>query len=100
MNDKQLFAQYAALKSQIKTLEAELEPMKEQLLAVFVAKNADEIQTEFGTFTYVPKRSYTYTTEIINLEETLKEKKKQAEAVGTATYVIKPYVLFKETKLD
>lgn len=94
--DKQKLAQYAALKTQIKTLEKELDLLKEPVMEML--GDNDEIQTDFGTFTKVNKRKYSYPSEIAIMEDIVKEKKKEAEATGTATYTENPYILFKEVK--
>lgn len=95
MDKKQTLAQYAALKQEIKVLEEQLELLKEPVMEIM--SDADELQTEFGTFTKASRRSYTYPAFITTLDEQLKEKKKEAEATGTATYTEKPYIVFKNT---
>lgn len=97
MEEKTVLSRYAVLKAEIKEREAEVEGLKETVMSILETKGADELQTEFGTFSRAVRRTYTYPAEITSLEVTLKERKKEAEATGTATHTEKPYILFKDT---
>lgn len=94
--EKQILARYAELKIAIRGLEDDVDSLKEVVMEIVESKGADEVQTEFGTFVRASRRTYTYPENIASLEASLKEQKKEAEATGSATYVEKPYVLFKD----
>ncbi len=92
---------YADLKAQISVLENQLEILKPEVetIVVELAPEDKVVETEFGTFTMVPKRKYTYSEAVQLAEKALKDTKKNEEATGVATYEVNPYVLFKPTVL-
>lgn len=94
---KQQLEKYAEIKAIIAKYEAELEELKPAIIQVVEEMNpADKtVETDFGTFSMVSKRKYTYPAEIEAAETALKQSKKEAEAKGTAPYVENPYLLFK-----
>lgn len=98
MDQKETLQKYANLKAQIKLLTAEMDGLKETVSGIVTELNPTDgiVETEFGTFTMVPKRKYTYSEETVSLEEKVKELKADEEATGVATYVVNPYLLYKE----
>lgn len=96
IEEKQVLARYAELKKLIKSLEEESEGLKGTVMTIIESKGADEVQTEFGTFIRASRRTYTYPVDIVALDGVIKEKKKEAEATGSATYIEKAYILFKD----
>lgn len=102
--DKQKLREYAALKSQIKQFEKEADKMKPEVLAIIERLNPQEedhkVSTDFGYFSSVPKRKYTYTIETQVLADKVKAEKKREEQDGTATYEIEPYLKFDAPKGD
>jgi len=98
MEIKDKMQKYANLKAQIKLLETEVDEMKSIILEAVqeLAPVDGVVETDFGTFTSVPKRKYTYSEDTVSLEKKVKELKADEEATGVATYVINPYLLYKE----
>jgi len=90
-----LLKKYADLKNQIKALELEVDAIQPEIMAGIEAQGADEVQTDFGKFILGRRRTYTYPEALVVAETNLKADKKEAEATGSATYVEKPYLLFK-----
>lgn len=91
----ELLKKYADLKVQIKALELEVDAIQPEIMAGIEAQGADEVQTDFGKFIIGKRRTYTYPAHLVTAEAAIKESKKEAEATGAATYVEKPYLLFK-----
>lgn len=93
--DKEKLEKYAALKSQIKELEALAEPLKKEIEESMINDNLDEVSFDSGKVALQSKKKWTYPQEIVEEEETLKAKKKAAEQLGTATFAAgAPYVVF------
>jgi hypothetical protein len=98
MNDKEILFKYAEIKRLIGEYEEQLKELKPQVQEVILKINPDDdskVETDFGTFSLVQKRKYTYSTETQVLEDKLKEVKETEEQTGKATYSINPYLLFK-----
>lgn len=106
MNDieqkKATLKQYASLKAQIAQLEDQVDMLKPEVEVIIVEINPTDniVEAEWGTFSLVPKRKYTYTEDTQNAEKLLKERKKEEEATGAATYEVQPYVLFKASTIN
>jgi hypothetical protein len=98
MDQKETLQKYANLKAQIKLLTAEMDGLKETVSEIVTELNPTDgiVETEFGTFTMVPKRKYEYSKYVQSLKKTLDEWTADEEATGVATYVINPYLLYKE----
>lgn len=94
--------EYANLKLQIANLEQKVEDMKPEIVAAVEQLNPEDhvVETDYGVFSMVAKRKYTYPEEIVAAEASVKELKKEAEAKGTATYVENPYLLFKPANIN
>lgn len=95
--DKDILKKYADIKNQIKLLELEADSLNPEIMAAIIASGADAAETDFGTFTVGKRRTYTYPENLKNDEARLKEAKKEAEALGTATYIEKPYLVYKQS---
>lgn len=96
--NKQNLEKYAELKNSIKVLEESIDELQPLIMAEMEAEKADEVDTDFGKFLVGKRRTYTYPAEIESEIEKIKELKKEAEAKGTANYVEKPYLIFKDIK--
>lgn len=95
---KELFLQYAGLKSRMSELEDQLEQLKPEIATAIEQMNPLDKIVEVdgvGTFSLTAKRKYVYPAGVVQLEDQLKQAKKEAEAKGTATYTITEYPLFK-----
>lgn len=93
--DKQKLEEYAALKSQIKALEALAEPLKKEIEESMIASELEEVSFDSGKIALQSKKRWTYPQEIVTEEENLKAKKKAAEQLGTATFASgTPFAVF------
>ena len=69
-----LLADYAALKAQQKEIEANLEVMEPKVLGLLEKRGVDTLVEDYGTFSAVYRKKWTYTSELV-------EKEKQYAAV-------------------
>lgn len=93
---------YATIKVEIKRLEKQAEELQPELLDILEQLNPTEedhkVKTEFGSFSAVPKRKYSYSVDTQVLVDKVKDEKKREEQDGTATYEINPYLKFDAPK--
>jgi len=96
MDTQAKIAKYADIKAQIAALEAEADVLKPEIISIVDELNPTdhEIETDFGKFSVVQKRKYTYSIETQAKETDLKSAKKEEEAKGIAPYEIQPYLKF------
>jgi len=94
--NKDLLKQYADLKVLIADAESKLDTLKPQVLETI--GEAEEVQTDFGTFSITKRRSWTYPQDITNKEKELKADQKKAQQLGTAEYTEAPVLVFKVIK--
>ena len=94
-----IFKQYAEYSQKIKELEQLKEDLKPQILEAIDDAPDHFMNTEFGYFSAMERKSYTYSDSITSLEAEIKKVKKQEEADGTATIKsITRYPVFSERK--
>lgn len=91
--DKAKLEKYADLKNSIKRLEEEAALLQPEIMAEM--GDAQEISTEFGTFTVASRRKWTYPESVEKSREELKKAELEAQQTGYATYDEKPYLVFK-----
>lgn len=101
-NKQEILKRYAEIKAEISALETLIDEMKPDIVQIVEAANPEdhEVVTDFGTFTVVQKRKYTYTPDVIKKEEEVKQLKKEQEAKGEAEYTILPYLMFKAGTIE
>lgn len=102
MSDEEVLRKYAETKLLISGLEDKLEELKPQVIAIVDRLNPEdhEVATDFGKFSNVQKRKYTYTEVVEAKTEELKLLKKEEEAKGIAPYVIEPYLKFSNVTIE
>lgn len=94
--NKEILKRYAELKIEAKILAEKIEELQPEVMAMIEeAGGADVVETDFGTFTIGHRRNYTYPAHLVTALTAIKESQKESEATGAATYVDKPYLLFK-----
>jgi hypothetical protein len=100
MNDefKDKVKQYISLKSDISTLEAKADELKVVIEEIMKSNNLDTLDTELGKLSMVGRKTWSYPQEITDLDTSLKDKKKESERLGTATYTENFSVRFFATK--
>lgn len=106
MNDieqqKATLKHYASLKAQIAQLEDQIDMIRPEVEVIITEINPTDniVESEWGTFSLVPKRKYEYTEDTKEAEKALKNRKAKEEATGEATYTVNPYVLFKASTIN
>lgn len=100
MSDKEILQKYAEIKQKISAYEEEADLLRGDVMDAIQRINPTDgiVESEFGSFVIVQKRKYEYSDTIKDIENNLKQAKKEAEAKGEATYVVQPYLKF--TKND
>ncbi len=81
---KQKLERLASLKRQIKSLTQETEILAEEVLNEIKSEGGTKVETDFGTFSIVERRTWTYPPVIQAMAKDLEENKKKAQQVGTA----------------
>lgn len=84
--NKEKLTQYAYIKDEIKLLEEKAEVLNNEILDEMMKNNLEEVSFDEGKISVTPRKKWTYPTSILDKEAHLKEEKKDAERVGTATY--------------
>lgn len=87
MNDdvKAVFARFAELDAQIKTLETEKEALRPTIQAEMEAQRIDQVKADYGTFFFTTRKTWKYSPKVEEMSTALKEQKKREEQDGTAT---------------
>lgn len=92
--NKETLRRYAELKNQEKLIADEIKKLQPEILNPMIDKQAEEIETEWGTFVLANRKKYKYPEAIIGADEALKIAKKEAEQTGDATYENNYYIKF------
>lgn len=87
---------YAQLKKDIKALEAECEALNPQILQEISLTGADKIESDFGTFSLGARKTWTFHDGVLLLRRQLEEQETLAKQTGTASFVEKKYLIYKE----
>lgn len=98
---KELLEKYAELKEAEKQIKGQLDELNPQIVELMEKKQVEEVElTGAGKFSLVGKRKWAYPRLIEELELDLKDKKKEAEQTGEATYSESYYLKFSPIKND
>lgn len=98
MDDRTLLEDYAILKSVIADATEKLEAMQPEVVAAIVRLNPSDktvVADRIGTFTVAARKSYVYPADIEAADAALRERKKDAVRLGTATVEEKEYLVFR-----
>jgi len=102
---KEILNKYAEIKLKIKRLEAEVEFLQPEVTKIAREKleDLDEkavLDVEgLGTISLVRRKQWKYSPDVTGLEEEVKERKKEEQQTGKATYNESIGVMFKEIGL-
>lgn len=95
-----LLRNYADFKAEEKRIAKEIDRLKPAVLKELQDAGADEVNmTGVGIFVVVPKRTYTFKSEITKLEDDLKLAKEVAIAKGDVTYKESAFVRLDPLKI-
>jgi len=83
--NKELFKQYADVKNEIKRLSDIAKGIELQVREEMIKEDKTKAEAEFGTFSLVTRKKYTYTDKVKEAEKSVKEMKKEEEKSGLAT---------------
>jgi len=92
--NKELFKNYAYVKDQIKVLTAEAKELEPKVVEEMGKDELEEVKSDWGTFSFQTRDTYTYPEYVTKAEENFKELKKKAESNGDATSVAKKSLRF------
>lgn len=94
-----MYEKYALIDAQIKTLTAQKDELKLDIIKEMVDQGAENVKTAVGKFTIAKLKTWTYPEEVLALGEEFKAAKAAAESEETATYVEAPSLRFTQIKL-
>jgi hypothetical protein len=95
---QELYAQYAAIKTNIATLEKEKAIVGERLLEAMKKNDVMEEENDFGKFVVGMTKSWEYSDEFYKRDADLKDLRDKEQADGTAKFVTKPFLRFSAPK--
>lgn len=94
---KDLYQEYALIKSEIKSLEIKAKTLEMDLIKSIDDMEGKKVITNFATFSLIGKKKYMYTPDFYQKEALVKEKlkfmKHEEEATGKATLLEDGYQL-------
>lgn len=98
---KDIINEYARIKSDIKLLEEKADELNPQVLEAMGGNGIEEIEVSgLGKLSLGSRRTWKYTPQTIEEENSLKAAKREEEQTGEASYIEKHYVIFKANKDD
>ena len=92
MTNKQesILEAYAARKAELKQIEAELDEMEPEVLKLLEKNGMDTLKEDYGTFSVVYRKKWTYSKELVEKEKqyatVIKAEKQDEQESGEATY--------------
>jgi hypothetical protein len=93
---KELLKKYITLRAKREALLAEEEVVRAEILKDMQTNKETKIESDFGSFTVVGKKTWVFSKKVKTLEETLKIEKAREQEKGIAKFTEKEYLLFKE----
>lgn len=90
-----LFAEYAAIVLQEEQLAAKKEALREKIEKVLPD---DGVENDYGTFSWMSRKKWTYSPAIVEADAVLKKQKKVEELTGIATFEESKTLLIKIAK--
>lgn len=95
LKDKDLYQQYAMMKSAKSVLEERIEELN-KIIFEEMQKTGERKKTfDYGGFTIVPKEKWSYSDAVKSKENEVKELKKKEQDEGVANMETSEYLLFK-----
>ncbi len=71
--NKELFKKYADIKNQIKELTAEAHTIEKEVVSEMNTQDVKEVKSDFGTFYFSTRKSWTYSELVIEVETTVED---------------------------
>lgn len=96
---KDILNDYAKIKLEIKLLEEKAELLNAQALEIIQEAGVEEIEVgDLGKLLIGKRRKWTFPKDVEDWRKDLKEKEKEAQQRGTATYIENAYIIFSKNK--
>lgn len=92
---KELFREYATIKNKIKLLTEEAKSIETEVKGEMIKEDVEQVKSDFGTFSIVSRKSWTYSPKVIELEASLKKIKEVEVEEGVATSKISTSLMFR-----
>jgi hypothetical protein len=89
-----LLKEYAKVQAKIKELEGKRDTIKVDIITELESTNTAELPTDYGTFSMIPKKTWTYSAKVAELAEKLKLTQTKEQQKGIATCEIANYLKF------
>ena len=83
---KEIFKEYSDIKNKIKLLTDKAKSIEVQVKNEMEEQNVDQVKSDFGIFSFIKRKKWTYSENVAKKENEFKELKKQEESDGTATF--------------
>lgn len=96
--NKETMELYAQLESQKREIEERQAKIKEEALSFLKESGADKIESDFGAFKIVARKTWSYSDTVKELEIELKTEKKNEEEKGIAKAEVKESLTFYPAK--
>ncbi|MFA6476642.1 MAG: hypothetical protein WCV68_04570 [Candidatus Paceibacterota bacterium] len=98
---KENFVRYAELKTQVAAAEAEMDLLKAKLLDDLASVEDKPVELEsVGVFSITKRKNWKYTEIYDGLKVQLKEREKEEQAKGLATFTEDRNVMFRPVKIE
>lgn len=95
LKDRDLYIQYAEMKNAQKILDERIDEINQIILEQMVEQGEEKKVFDFGGFTVGKRATWKYTEAVKEIEDKVKEVKKEEQEKGLATKEEKPYLIFK-----
>lgn len=96
--NKETMEIYARLEEQKKDIEAQQSEIKEKALVFIKDSGADKIESDFGAFKVVARKTYKFSAKVEELETAVETQKETEKKDGTASVEIKESLTFYPVK--
>lgn len=93
--NKEIFKQYADIKNEIKSLSEKAEEIEKQVSEEMMKEEVEEVKSDFGTFFFTARKTWTYPDYVKIAEDATKAAKKQAETNGDAKFIEKKSLTYR-----
>jgi hypothetical protein len=102
MTDKNkiAYSEYSEVVAKIKELEAKKDMLAEVIYGNMTKDGLDQVKSDYGTFYFTVRKTWTYPEDVKEVEAILKAKKKEYETNGKATFEEKKSLAYKQSNGD
>lgn len=95
---KETMELYATLEAQKREIEERQATIKDDALVFLKEQGLDKVESDFGSFKVVPRKTWKYTEKVAELDAATKAQKKLEEEDGSATAEVKESLTFYPAK--